>query len=183
MDDTKAGLDQTEAEEKYIKKQVKKKKKRGMSSLPCQLAHPLGHQTPFFSPNPVACSHCWPRAGQLRGAGRAQLIKNANERWGRTAAVAFRRCKLQEGFIGSVGVESTPRPAVYPWQGRQPLPAPLGRAWSFLPGTSRAEKGGRRKDGRKERSFERKERRFPHFCWVFFPLCFLPSIFWGKMIL
>lgn len=64
MDATKAGLDRAEAEEKYIKKQEEKnkkkkkeKKEKGISSLPYHLNHPLGHQTPPFSPSPVACSH------------------------------------------------------------------------------------------------------------------------------
>jgi len=72
---------------------------------------------------PFACS---PGAGQLRGSGRAQLIKNTNERWGHTAVVAFRRCKLRAGFVGSsaLGAES-PSPC--------PLHCPSRPAWSIFP--------------------------------------------------
>lgn len=106
-DGTEAGLDQDQAEEIYIEKQ--KKKRNAITPLPGLPS--CGPLKRFIHPQnqlhlPIAITG--PKAGQLRGTGRAQLIKNANERRGHTAAVTFRRCKLQEGFIGrfSFGGES-----------------------------------------------------------------------------
>lgn len=48
MDDTKAGLDQTEAEEKYIKKQVKKKNRNVITALPARPSS--GPPNPFVQP-------------------------------------------------------------------------------------------------------------------------------------
>lgn len=97
-----AGLDRDQVEEIYIQKKKKEKKRNVITSLPglpfCGPPKCFVH--PQNQPR-LPAAVAGPRAGQLRGAGRAQLIKNGNERRGPRAAVALQRCKLQEGFIGS----------------------------------------------------------------------------------
>lgn len=155
-----AGLDRDQVEEIYIQKKKKEKKRNVITSLPglpfCGPPKCFVH--PQNQPR-LPAAVAGPRAGQLRGAGRAQLIKNGNERRGPRAAVALQRCKLQEGFIGSFsfsGVPISPRPPAS--QDGQPLPAPLQppgswkRFLSFFCLKQPPEqqgKGGRRKARRK----------------------------------